>query len=161
MVRAPSEMIRVRAASRGAALALAAMLCLLLLKPVRAPVLGPSDAGAATISAIVEMSTPTPPPELPPHRARAELLSAHQTPEASREGAETASPVWLDGAAGTVTFANTKEYMRCLDAAIAHVQAPGCPPPPRGPPLTGNGDVREAQQSEQLPRLTLYPHRSR
>ena len=130
------EIARVRLAAHGGALVVAGLALLLILSQ-RVPLRGVADGaslGSPSISAAFVSIERPPTMRRPPHEiqlADADEVDAPQTDASDGEG-HAPLRMWLDGAAGTVAFQNPDDYLRCLDAALDHVQAAGCPaPPPR------------------------------
>ena len=127
MSQASSELVRVRLAARAGALCVAALIALAAVQ--RAPLRLP---GAPAISVSIEERAlpPSPAPHTLPRRIDARMDSASVQEASVEPDGGGALRMWLDGAAGRVVFEHSEDYLRCLDAAIAHVLAPGCPPPP-------------------------------
>jgi hypothetical protein len=132
-------MMYVRLASRGGALLVAAFTCLAFIHPFAAPMRENFASAAGAVSIVVEQSVLAPPAARPPTarhmRAVAPNLTALSAPKEAQSG-DASSHMWLDNSAGRVHFANEREYLRCLDSAITHIPAEGCPPPPPGKPIT-------------------------
>ena len=124
-----SERSRIRLASRGGAMALAAVFAVLMIQhPPTAS--GPPGAAFAPAIAIVTIVTPQMPHAEPlDERIRPATAGAMAFVEPSTtDGANgEGMRLWLDGPAGRVVFTDGEHYMRCLNAALEHRNAPGCP----------------------------------
>ena len=140
MSPASSELVRVRLAARAGALCVAALIALAAVQraPLRLPgAIGSLGAPAISVNIEERALPPSPAPHTLPRRIDARMDSASVQEASVEPDGGGALRMWLDGAAGRVVFEHSEDYLRCLDAAIAHVPAPGCPPPPPAERLIG------------------------
>jgi len=135
------EIARVRWASRGASLALAA-LALLLAANTRAPLVSPyGGAGEAGIIAMIE---PEPEPQARATRRRPVLVEANAMPDrgATGAGAAVMPLLWINTADGRILFPRREQYQRCLAARRRGVNEADCPSPSETRELAYSANAR-------------------
>ena len=131
MTRASSERLRVRLASQAGAVALVLVAVFLALRPFAVSKTPETLIASGVTSVTIEQRDFQPTTSRAPRAPRIEI-GTHSNAIATVSDGDGASHMWLDGTAGRVHFANEHEYLRCLDAALDHIQVENCPPPPAG-----------------------------
>lgn len=122
------DIARIRWASRGAALAIAA-LALLLAAQTRAPLVSPfQGAGEAGVIAMIEVE---PEPQARVTRRRPVVVEANVTPDQGATGAGAAAMplLWTNTADGRILFPRREQYERCVAARRRGANEADCPSP--------------------------------
>lgn len=122
------DIARVRWASRGASLAVAA-LALLLAANTRAPLVSRfTGAGEAGVIAMIEVE---PEPQARVTRRRPVVVEANVTPDqgATGAGAAVMPLLWINTDDGRILFPRREQYERCLSARRRGANEADCPSP--------------------------------